>query len=140
MIRLDSVAAELLVRAEIPGRPPTVNTIWKRGVRGVYKNPSAAAWQMMAKRALIDAKSKYRIKKPCKGWFCVEVLIYTKGELTAFDADNHIKGAQDCLAYAGIIEDDKYVLRSCGTKMETKGPTRTVIEVWKVPEKLEGEK
>lgn len=133
MIRPDLATMELLLRAELPGLPPSTNAIWRHSGRRTYKPESAKAWQASTVTLLAYGQGKRR--KPYEGAVYVEVVCYTKRH-QIIDADNRLKVAQDCLAMAGIIVDDSQAVGSTAWKLPTGKADHTVIEVWKILEDL----
>ena len=123
---VDPANMELLLRSEIPQKPPSVNNYLKRGCGVVYKKREARQWQE-------DAAWIMRIdwgkKPPYEGRVYVEVLVYSLRP-ESFDADNRLKTAQDAIQMAGVIRDDRQAARSAVEKIETAGEEKTVIEVW----------
>jgi Holliday junction resolvase RusA-like endonuclease len=130
MIELDAAKMELIARSEIPGLPPSVNHYLCRRGRGTFKTQEAREWQYNATTILM---LDHRKKPVYEGDVYVEVQCYTR-RLRILDTDNRIKSAQDCLATAGIIKDDRQVMRVTGEKRTADDKEYTVIEVWKLPE------
>jgi Holliday junction resolvase RusA-like endonuclease len=125
----DASALDLLVRSEIPGLPPSVNHYLCRSGRNTFKTPEAREWQSGAATILM---LDYRRQPVYEGDICVEVQCHTHRP-RSFDADNRLKSAQDCLAQAGIIKDDRQVVWATVGKLWTDGGEYTVIEARKLP-------
>jgi crossover junction endodeoxyribonuclease RusA len=129
----------IVVAAELPGVPPTVNHYIRHTRDGRhYKTKEAREWQETA--ATLIALS-YRARAgnghpaPYKGLVEFKIDWYSK-TWGKEDADNRIKAAQDCLALAGVIEDDRQVKR-CVAEKHPAGNRRgkTVITVSAIDER-----
>jgi Holliday junction resolvase RusA-like endonuclease len=130
MSTVDTSSWELIVRSEIPGLPPSVNHYLCRRGKNTFKTQEAREWQSNAATILMLDN---RRKPVYEGDVYVEVQCYTR-RLKSFDADNRLKPAQDCLALAGIIKDDRQVMQATVGKRWTEGGEYTVIETRKLPE------
>jgi len=124
---LDPANMTMLLKSEIPQLSPSANSYLKRWKDVTYKTREARLWQQAA--ALIIRRD-WRKKEPYTGDVCVEVLVYSP-KIKTFDADNRLKTAQDTIQMAGVIKDDRQVIRSAVEKIHTDGEEKTVIEVWK---------
>ena len=125
---LDPADMEMLLKSEIPQLSPSVNSYLKRCKGVVYKERDARRWQEDA--AWIIRRDWGRKKEPYTGDVYVEVSVYSP-RIKTFDADNRLKTAQDAVQMAGVIKDDRQVIRSAVEKIHTTGDEKTVIEVWK---------
>jgi Holliday junction resolvase RusA-like endonuclease len=132
MSALDTSDMELIVRSEIPGLPPSVNHYLCRRGKGTFKTQEAREWQASATTILM---LDHRHKPVYEGDVYVEVQCYSRRS-KSYDADNRIKPAQDCIYLAGVIKDDRQVMRVTAEKLWTEGNEYTVIEVRKLPEDM----
>jgi len=128
---LNPAEMELLVRSLIPFLSPSVNSYLKHYKGITYKTREARQWQEAA--ALILRRDLGRKKPPYEGKVYVEVLVFSK-KIKTFDADNRLKTAQDAIQMAGVIKDDRQVMRSAIEKIYSDDEERTIIEVWKYKE------
>ncbi|GHV45884.1 hypothetical protein FACS1894204_06300 [Synergistales bacterium] len=126
---------KLLVETVILGLPPTVNTMYRRAGKTVYKKPEVKAWQRDISTML--SLEKYN-KTPYAGSVSLAIFCISP-RYKSIDADNRIKALQDCLAMAGIIEDDKQVTRVECQKFpaDIDKKEKTQIMVWTMPEETE---
>ena len=90
---------------ELKSLPPTVNNLYGRLRRSVYKKPSVRKWQAETIEYLSrEWKAKAALTKE------LEVRIeFTTKDHRKWDIDNRIKPLQDCLERAGIIENDRQI-------------------------------
>lgn len=117
-----------LVKVNLSGLPPTVNHLYRTSRNGVrYKTPQGREWQSTTAVIMAMAKTNH---KPYSGDVALEVLFQT-ADRRRWDLDNRVKALQDCLAMAGVIEDDRqiqrlHVERQAGPKTST---IVTVLEI-----------
>ena len=90
---------------ELNSLPPTVNNLYGRLRRSVYKKPSVRKWQNETIEYLSGAwKHKPALTKE------LELRIeFTSKDHRKWDIDNRIKPLQDCLERAGIIKNDRQI-------------------------------
>jgi Holliday junction resolvase RusA-like endonuclease len=123
---LEAERGALLVSAEFPGLPPSVNNIWKPHGRGLYKSAKAKQWQHDAMWILRKAAGL-----PVKTYMddvSYLLMLFTPSSRKR-DGDNCVKALQDCLQMAGIIKDDSQVKDH--RVILTKGaPARTILYLW----------
>jgi len=105
-----SKQADVLVEAEIPELPPSVNAIWRstygKGGR-TYKPKAVKDWQKEAALIMREDFLKRGIGQ-YEGIVVLEIAIRTSSK-RKMDVDNRIKALQDCLEPAGILNDDSQV-------------------------------
>lgn len=117
-----------LARVELLGLPPTVNHLYRTSRNGIrYKTAQGREWQNVTAAVMAMAKTN---RKPYGGDVALEIVFRT-ADRRKWDIDNRVKALQDCLAMAGVIEDDRqiqrlHVERQAGTQTAT---TVTVLEL-----------
>lgn len=117
-----------LARVELTGLPPTVNHLYRTSRNGIrYKTPQGREWQNNT-AAIMAATRKNR--KPYSGDVALEVLFRT-ADRRRWDLDNRVKALQDCLAMAGVIEDDRQIQRLL-VERRTGPKTATVVTVLEI--------
>jgi Holliday junction resolvase RusA-like endonuclease len=117
---------ELLVSAEFPGLPPSVNNIWKPYKSGIYKNPAVNRWQSEA--VWILRKSIGLPVKTYEGDVSYLLMLMLSSKRKR-DADNCVKALQDCLQISGVIKDDSQV-KDHRVIMTAGKPARTLLYLW----------
>jgi Holliday junction resolvase RusA-like endonuclease len=123
---LEAYPGMLLVSAEFPGLPPSVNGIWKPLGRGLYKSAKAKQWQHDA--VWILRKAAGLPVKTFEDDVCYLLVLLTSTNRRR-DGDNCVKALQDCLQMAGIIKDDSQVKDH--RVILTRGtPARTILYLW----------
>ena len=116
----------LLVRATIPGLPPSVNHTYMSSGKGrVFKARTVTEWQEMATLIL---RSKRRAGAPWDGKACFLLILGTK-DRRRMDCDNREKAIQDCLEPAGVIADDSQIWTHA-TRRRIRACAETEIYVW----------
>ena len=120
--------AKMLINAELIGLPPTVNHLYRTSRSGVrYKTSQGKEWQALTVAIMAAAKTN---RAPYDGDVALEVLFQT-ADRRRWDMDNRIKALQDCLAMAGVIEDDRQIQRLLVERQA--GPkTTTVVTVLEI--------
>ena len=117
-----------LARVELLGLPPTVNHLYRTSRNGIrYKTPQGREWQNTTAAIMATAKTN---RKPYSGDVALEVLFRT-ADRRRWDMDNRIKALQDCLAMAGVIEDDRQIQRLL-VERQAAAQTATVVVVWEL--------
>ena len=120
--------AKMLINAELIGLPPTVNHLYRTSRNGIrYKTPQGREWQNTTAAIMAMAKTN---RKPYGGDVALEVLFRT-ADRRRWDMDNRIKALQDCLAMAGVIEDDRQIQRLL-VERQTGPKTATVVTVLEI--------
>lgn len=111
---------------EIPFLPPSVNKVinaarYGQKDRSVKDDQTAMVFIM--RRAC-------RIKEPYAGNIALKYTLYTPNN-RCFDIDNRVKTMQDCLAWAGIIKDDKQIIFMQEERCRTKSNERCKVELYR---------
>lgn len=110
-----------LAEFTISNLPPTVNNLYGRLRRTVYKKPAVRQWQ---KDTISYIKREWKNKATLTSE--IELRIeFTAKDHRKWDIDNRIKALQDCLERAGVIKNDNQieslkVRRKYGEKEQTR--------------------
>lgn len=97
-----------IIKVNLLGLPPTVNHLYRTSRNGVrYKTPQGREWQALTASIMAMAKTN---RKPYGGDVALEIVFRT-ADRRKWDIDNRVKALQDCLAMAGVIEDDRQIQR-----------------------------
>ena len=117
-----------LARVELLGLPPTVNHLYRTSRSGVrYKTSQGREWQNTTAAVMAKAKTN---RAPYDGDVALEIVFRT-ADRRRWDLDNRVKALQDCLAMAGVIEDDRQIQRLLVERQA--GPkTATVVTVLEI--------
>ena len=114
-----------IIKVNLLGLPPTVNHLYRTSRNGIrYKTPQGKEWQNTTAAIIAMAKTN---RKPYSGDVALEVLFRT-ADRRRWDMDNRIKALQDCLAMAGVIEDDRQIQRLL-VERQAADQTATVVIV-----------
>lgn len=114
-----------LARIELLGLPPTVNHLYRTSRSGVrYKTSQGKEWQALTAAIMAAAKTN---RAPYDGDVALEIVFRT-ADRRRWDLDNRVKALQDCLAMAGVIEDDRQIQRLL-VERQTGSKTATVVTV-----------
>ena len=114
-----------LARVEFSGLPPTVNHLYRTSRNGIrYKTAQGKEWQSVTASIMAAAKIN---RKPYGGDVALEIVFRT-ADRRKWDIDNRVKALQDCLAMAGVIEDDRQIQR-LHVERQAGPKTATVVTV-----------
>ena len=110
-----------LISLELAGLPPTINHAHINAHGRRFRTKACKDFQTLTTLLLQRA---YGNKSPYSGPVALDI-IFTARNKRRWDIDNRVKPLQDCLAMAGIIEDDSQidlliVKRRYGPKSYTK--------------------
>ena len=109
---------------ELEGLPPTVNNLYGRLRRTVYKKPAVRQWQ---NETISYIKREWKNKAALTAE--IELRIeYTAKDHRKWDIDNRIKALQDCLERAGVIKNDSQI-ESLKVRRKYGEKERTRIEI-----------
>jgi Holliday junction resolvase RusA-like endonuclease len=85
-----------------------VNHLYRTSRNGIrYKTPQGKEWQNVTAAVMAAAKTN---RRPYSGDVALEIVFRT-ADRRRWDLDNRVKALQDCLAMAGVIEDDRQIQR-----------------------------
>lgn len=101
--------------------PPTVNNLYGRLCRTVYKKPCVRKWQNETTEYM---RGEWK-NRPALTTELELRIIFTAKDRRKWDIDNRIKPLQDCLERAGVIKNDRqieslHVMRKYGEQESTK--------------------
>ena len=85
-----------------------MNHLYRTSQNGVrYKTTKGREWQNVTASIMAMTKTN---RKPYNGDVALEIVFRT-ADRRKWDIDNRVKALQDCLAMAGVIEDDRQIQR-----------------------------
>ena len=94
-----------LFQLEIKELPPTVNLMHIHAHGRRIKTPEYRNFQ---ERVTTEIKTLWRNKPPFKGRAALLISFFTNNR-RHWDIDNRVKALQDCLTFAGVIQDDSQI-------------------------------
>lgn len=94
----------VLLKMSLEGLPPSVNEMYGISKRRKYKSSEVDKWQW---KTVTDFKKNYRAET-YTGDAEIKITLQTKNK-RRWDIDNRVKALQDCLQFAGVIENDAQV-------------------------------
>lgn len=119
-----------IIKVNLLGLPPTVNHLYRTSRSGVrYKTAQGRDWQNTTAAIMAMAKTN---RRPYSGDVALEIVFQT-ADRRKWDIDNRIKALQDCLAMAGVIEDDRQIQR-LHVERQIGPQTATVVTVLELEE------
>ncbi len=95
-----------LLTLEVPGLPPTVNSMYRNSGTHRYKREEVTEWQEDI--AALMAEHYSGRSPPFTGRVSVVIEFVVKTRKT-WDIDNRLKALLDCLEIAGAIENDSQI-------------------------------
>ena len=94
-----------IIEFNLNSLPPTVNNLYGRLRRTVYKKPEVREWQ---NKTISYMRGEWKNRAAVTSE--VEVrIIFTAKDHRKWDIDNRIKPLQDCLERAGVIKNDRQI-------------------------------
>ena len=95
----------VLIEVEIKGLPPSVNKMYGVSRHGKFKLGDVSKWQA---QAVTEIQRKRTSRSVYTGDVELSIILYSNSR-RRWDVDNRVKALQDCLQFAGVVENDAQV-------------------------------
>lgn len=130
----------MVIRIDDLPLPCPVNAMWRSVKNGRYSR-TVLSKRARERRDLIVEEIHRRLggpPQPMAGSVAVQMAVVPRDSRLP-DVDAHIKHLLDCLAYAGVYEDDRQVSAVYVERLPPRHPGTVTVEVWPVEDaQLEG--
>lgn len=120
--------SRILLKLLIEDLPPSINHVYFRAYRGVYRSPAAREYQ----NKVVEIATPQRTREwPYLGRvsFLIEFTAINKRR---WDIDNRVKVLQDCLELIGVIKDDSQIDELSVKRFFNLGKEKTKSEKTKI--------
>lgn len=114
------IAAPFRFMAKLP-YPPSVNNYWKRGPRGMYLSELARAYRQRVIAIIGDP--------PCFSGKLAVAVVLSPPDRRKRDIDNVLKSLLDCLAHAGVYEDDSQIVELTIRRVDPEPPGDVLVMI-----------